>query len=88
MADAPLELKQYEYYVGHMKITAQMTEAQAEKVGAKPIGEAVDDPEGGVQNKEAERASTQMAAAEESGVTGDDPEALNKARETRNRRSR
>lgn len=86
--DEPVELKEYEYYVGHMPITAQLTAEQAEAMGAKPVGEAVDPPEGQVPNNEAQRAASQMKDADDKGATGNDPDAVNKARETRNRRAR
>lgn len=86
--DQPVELKTYEYYVGHMPIQAQMTAAQAEAMGAKAPGQAVDEPEGQVSNKEAERANTHMKDPDTNGADGADGDALNKARTTRNQRSR
>lgn len=84
----PVKLKIYEYMVGHMPIQAQLTEEQAKAMGAVEPGTAEDPPEGQVPNKEAERAGTHMAAPDTKGADGDDPEALNKARDVRNRRSR
>lgn len=86
--DQPVPLAEYEYYVGHMPITAQLTEAQAERMGAKPVGQAVAPKEGEVPNNEAQRAASHMAEPDAQGAEGDDPDALNKARETRNRRAR
>lgn len=88
MADQPLELKEYEYYVGHVKVTAMLTEEMAQRLDAVPVGEgAVAPKEGAVPNKTAEQVSSQTRESEDSGVAGDDPEALNKARTTRNRRA-
>jgi hypothetical protein len=89
--DAPRELKEYEYYVGHMLLSAQMTEEQAAKVGAVPVGTSQEAPEPGkMPRKETERAASHMKAADAQGATNEneDPEALNKARDVRNRRPR
>lgn len=88
MPDELHELSEYEYYVGHTKLTAQLTAEQAERMGAKAPGTAQAPKVGEVDNKEAERASTHMKDADADGVSGDDPEALNKARTTRNQRAR
>lgn len=82
------QLSEYEYFVGHMRLTAQLTAAQAEKMGAKPVGEAEAPEVGKVPNKEAERIASNQRDADANGVDGDDPDALNKARDTRNRRPR
>lgn len=89
-AAEPAKLKEYEYYVGHVLITAQLTEEQAEAMGAKAPGTAEAPEVGKVPNKEAERGASQMAKPDSDGVDNDtiDPDALNKARDTRNRRSR
>lgn len=87
MADKPLELKEYEYYVGHMLVTAMLTEEMAERLGAAPVGRAEKPTEGAVPNRTAEQVSSHTREAEDSGVEGDDPEALDKARRTRNRRA-
>lgn len=88
MSDGPAELKEYEYYVGHVKLTGMFTEKGAEAIDAKPVGTNAEAPKPGeVPNKEAERGNSRMAEAEEHGVTGDDPDGLNKARTVRNRRS-
>lgn len=88
--DSPVALNEYEYYVGHMLVTAQLTEAQAEKMGAVPAGSGqLDKPEEGkVANKEAERAGSRMKEPDAQGAEGSDPAALDKARDTRNRRAR
>lgn len=88
--DAPVELGEYEYYVGHMKTTAQLTAAQAEKMGATPVGQAEAPEVGQVPNKEAERAASRQKEPDVQGATNsnEDPDALNKARDTRNRRAR
>jgi hypothetical protein len=86
--DAPVKLEEYEYFVGHMRLTAQMTAEQAEKVGAKPIGEAEAPEVGKVPNREAERAASRQKEPDAQGAEGEDPEALNKARDVRNRRAR
>lgn len=89
--DQPVALSEYEYYVGHTLITAQLTDKQAENLGAKPVGtsSAADKPKvGEVANKEQERGNSQMAEPDAAGAEGNDPDAVNKARETRNRRAR
>jgi hypothetical protein len=86
-ADKPVELKVYEYYIGHVPIQAQMSAEQAEAMGAKEPGQAEDPKVGEVPNNEAELKNTHMAKADVNGAEGEDPEALNKARETRNRRA-
>ncbi len=84
----PTKLSEYDYYVGHVKLTAQLTEAQAEAMGAVPAGTDIDAPEQGkVANREQERGNSQMAEPDANGTTGGDNEAINKARQTRNRRS-
>lgn len=86
--EKPVELGIYEYYVGHVPIQAQMTKEQAESMGAKAPGEAQDPEVGQVPNNEAELKNTHMKQADAAGVEGsEDPEALNKARDTRNRRA-
>lgn len=92
-AAEPAKLNEYEYYVGHMKMTAQLTEDQAEAMGAKPVGELTDEDKpqvGAVPNREAERAASQMRKPDEDGAdnTTVEPDAVNKARDTRNRRPR
>lgn len=87
MAEQPLELKEYEYYVGHMPVTAMLTEEMAERLGAKGVGEATDPAEGEVPNNTAESVSTHMREADDSGVNGPDSDAVDKARTTRNRRA-
>lgn len=86
MSDEKQKLSEYEYYVGHVKTTAQLTEAQAEAMGAKPVGEAEAPQVGKVENKESERLNSQAKGADLDGVEGSDPDALNKARTVRNRR--
>lgn len=88
MSEGPLELKEYEYYVGHVKLTGMFTKAGAEAIDAKPVGSGAEGPKPGeVPNLENERNASRMAEAEANGVAGDDPDALNKARTQRNRRS-
>lgn len=88
--DAPRQLDEYEYYVGHVKLTAQMTAEQAERVGAKPLGQSEAPLIGQVPNKQAEIAASHMKDPDTKGAvnSNEDPDALDKARETRNRRSR
>ena len=89
----PVEMKEYEYYVGHVKTTAMLTEKMAKRLGAKPVGEAQAPEEGNVDNNEAQRASTDTREAEDAGVkatypdgtTGED--AQTKQRSARNKRS-
>lgn len=87
--DAPVALGEYEYYVGHTLIQAQLTDKQAEAIGAVPAGSGqLDKPKvGQVANKEQERSNSQMAEPDAKGAEGSDPEALDKARTTRNRRA-
>lgn len=83
----PLELKEYEYYVGHVKLTAMLTEEMANRLDAVPAGEGAQAPEeGAVPNRTAEQLSSHTREAEDSGVTGTESEGINKARTTRNRR--
>ncbi len=86
--EKPVELKVYEYYVGHTPIQAQLTAEQAEAMGAKEPGQAQDPKVGEVPNNEAELKNTHMKQADANGAEGNDPDALNKARETRNKRPR
>ncbi|MET1006572.1 MAG: hypothetical protein ABWX96_13560 [Propionibacteriaceae bacterium] len=90
--DEPIELKEYEYYVGHTLVTAQLGEKQAERMGAVPAGSGqLPKPEvGHVENRDQARANPAMAEPDAKGTTNEsvDSEALDKARETRNRRSR
>lgn len=84
------EMKEYHYWVGHMETSAMLTESMAERLGAKPIGEALDDADKG-KNNEANRASTKSREADDAGTySADDPDgkqALAKARQARNKRS-
>jgi hypothetical protein len=88
VADQPLELKEYEFYIGHVKTTGMLTKEMADSLGATEVGAstppAEDQP---VANTNAQRLSSQNAAGDESGVVSDNPDALNKARTARNRRS-
>lgn len=83
----PQELGEYEYFVGHAKMSAQMTKEHAEAVGAKPVGELGDTPDDATDNKNAERMGSHMAKSDEHGVTGENADALDKARSVRNRRA-
>lgn len=88
VAEAPLELKEYEYYVGHAKLTAMLTEEMADRLQAVPVGEGAEAPqEGAVPNRTAEQLSTHHRQAEDDGVDGPDSDGINKARNTRNRRA-
>lgn len=79
----PQELKEYHYWTGYTETTALLTEKMAERLGAKPVGEELDDPDP-FANNEANRASTHTPAE---GVTGTDDQAVTKARTARNKRS-
>lgn len=84
----PLELKEYEYTVGHMKVTAMLTEKKAAMLGAVPVGEAVDPPVGQVPNREAEGRATHTREAEDNGVSNPAAaEVTEKTRAARNKRS-
>ncbi len=84
----PAELKEYEYRVGHVPITAMLTEKQAERLGAKAPGQSEDPPVGQVENNEASRQSTVTRKSEDDGVMADDTTELQaKARTARNKRS-
>lgn len=87
--NGPQELEEYHYYVGHMETTAMLTPAMAERLGAKPVGEALDEPDGGKKgNNEANRLSTQGGKADKDGVTNAGAEeAQEKARTARNKRA-
>lgn len=84
----PLELKEYEYMVGHVPVTAMLTEKQAARLKAVAVGEAKSPGEGNVINNEAERTATQSREAEDNGVQapGTD-EAQTKAKTARNKRA-
>jgi hypothetical protein len=86
--DQPVELKEYAYYVGQAKMTAQLTPEMAEQLGAVEVGQGEPQKpgEGDGTNREAQRLSTQTQTAEERGVAGAE-EGMNKARQTRNRRA-
>jgi hypothetical protein len=91
-ADDPKELEEYHYYVGHVEITAMMTPEMAEQVGAVPVDEDLEEPEGGKEgNNEANRLSTRSREADDAGVTSEeDPDgktATGKARNARNKRA-
>jgi len=85
----PQEIKEYHYYVGHIEHSAMLTEKMAQRLNAKPIDEPLDAPGvGEVENNEAQRASTGMRDADDSGVNsevGDD--AQRKSRSARNKRA-
>jgi hypothetical protein len=88
-ADEPIPLEEYHYYVGYMETTAMMTPEMAEQVGAVPIDEPLDEPDGGKKgNNEANRLSTRNREADDAGVTNKDNEdARDKARNARNKRA-
>lgn len=89
----PLELKEYEYVVGHVPTTAMLTEKQAKRLGAKPVGEAEVPDTGKSENREAQRMQTSHREAEDAGVNATHPdggtseEAVTKARVARNKRA-
>lgn len=93
VADKPLELKEYEYMVGHVPITAMLTAEHAERLGATAVGEAESPGEGNVVNNEANRSATATRAAEDSGVQAahadgtDTDSAAEKTRVARNKRA-
>jgi hypothetical protein len=51
------ELQEYHYYVSGIEMTAMLTEKMAKRLGAKPVGEPLDDPNN-LENNEANRMST------------------------------
>lgn len=88
----PEELKEYHYYVGHMEVTAMLTEEMAEQLDAVPIDEELEPPTGGkTSNNEANRMATRSREADDAGVVSeDDPDgktATGKARGARNKRA-
>lgn len=85
----PQKTEEYHYWVGHVEHSAMLTPKMAERLGAKPIGEELDPPgTGNVENNEAQRASTAMRDADDSGVTYEEGEqAASKARAARNKRA-
>lgn len=85
----PQKTEEYHYYVGHVEMTAMLTPKMAERLGAKPIGEHLDAPGvGEVENNEAQRASTAMRDADDSGVTNPEhDEIAGKTRAARNKRA-
>ncbi len=84
----PAELKEYEYRVGHVPITALLTEKQAERLKAVAPGTSEDPDVGKVENNEASRQATNTREAEDDGTMADDTEQRQqKARSARNKRS-
>lgn len=88
----PEELKEYHYYVGHMEVTAMLTEEMADQLDAVPIDEELDEPTGGkTSNNEANRMATRNREADDAGVVSDDDpdgkQATGKARNARNKRA-
>ncbi|MET0415337.1 MAG: hypothetical protein ABW022_04890 [Actinoplanes sp.] len=84
----PKELKEYEYRVGHLPITAMLTEDQAERLGAVAPGTSEEPGTGNVVNNEANRTATAHRTAEDDGVDGPDTdEQQKKARTARNKRN-
>lgn len=83
----PQKIEEYHYMVGHVEHSAMLTPKMAERLGAKPIGEPLDDTEtGNVENNEAQRMSTAAGEADEAGVTGTE-DAATKTRSARNKRA-
>jgi len=86
--DNTLELQEYEYMVGHVPVTAMLTEKQARRLNATAVGESQSPGEGNVVNNEADRHATQTREAEDRGVRGPDSEqAAEKTRAARNKRA-
>ncbi len=84
----PAELNEYEYMVGHVPIRAQLTDKQAKRLDAKPVGEAESPGTGNVVNNEADRQATATRESEDNGVKGEKTdEVISKARQARNKRS-
>ncbi len=89
----PQELKEYEYVVGHLPVTAMLTEKMAKRLDAKPVGSTESPGEGNVVNNEAQRASTHTREVEDAGVKTTHPDGesesdvAGKARTARNKRS-
>lgn len=83
------ELAEYHYMVGHVEHSAMLTEKMAKRLGAKPIGEPLDETEtGSVENNEAQRMSTANRDADDAGVTNEDNEkTAEKTRVARNKRA-
>lgn len=92
-SNEPQKMSEYEYYVGHIKTTALLTEKMAKRLGAKPVGEAEAPEVGGVDNNEAGRMSTSGREADDAGVVTTNPdgtdseETATKARTARNKRA-
>ena len=86
MAD-PVELKEYEYMVGNVPTTAMLTEQLAERLGAKPVGQA-DNANGGhsIEQNQAVLGSTAMRESDDNGVV-DDNDSIGKQRTARNKRA-
>lgn len=64
----PLELREYEYIIGHIPTTAMLTERQAKALGAVEVGTATSPGTGNVVNNEAQRRATHHREAEDNGV--------------------
>jgi len=72
------ELKEYHYWVSGMEMTAMLTEKMAKRLGAKPVGEPLDDPDQH-ENNEANRQATGAQDVD------DDTNVTHKARKPRNK---
>ncbi len=89
----PQELKEYEYVVGHLPVTAMLTEKMAKRLNATAVGESSSPGEGNVANNEAQRASTHNRELDDNGVVTTHPDgetsedATTKARTARNKRA-
>lgn len=89
----PLQLKEYEYMVGHVPVTAMLTDDMAKRLNAKAPGEAESPGTGNVVNNEADRTATQHREAEDAGVDATHPDGTDtqstaeKSRTARNKRA-
>lgn len=59
MTDEAPELQEYHYHIGFIEHTALLTPELAEKLGAKPIDEPLDDPN--INTNEQHRGNVQAA---------------------------
>lgn len=74
------ELKEYHYWVSGIEMSAMLTEKMAARLGAKPIGEALD-PANPLENNEANRLATNAQDVDT------DTNVTTKARRPRNKAS-
>lgn len=84
----PEELKEYHYRVGHTETTGMLTQRMADRLGAKPVGEPLDDDTENTPQKgdESTRLSSRMRENRAGVRNAENEAAADKARTGRNKR--